>query len=113
MLRGNGGVEASVRQTITTEKAALLIGRLALILVVLLQGHSLRALDATRRITQYAHTAWRMQDGFLNGAPNAIAQTSDGYIWIGTQAGLWRFDGVRFVPFAAPDAVPRGHCSPC
>ena len=39
-----------------------------------------------------------IQDGIFNGTPVAIAQTQDGYIWIGTQAGLVRFDGVRFVP---------------
>ena len=57
------------------------------------------AVDPSKQMTQYAHTAWRMQDGFLNGVPNAIAQTTDGYLWIGTQAGLMRFDGVRFVPW--------------
>jgi streptogramin lyase len=50
-------------------------------------------------MTQYAHMAWRIQDGFFNGVPTAIAQTTDGYLWIGTQAGLLRFDGVRFVPW--------------
>jgi signal transduction histidine kinase/ligand-binding sensor domain-containing protein len=35
----------------------------------------------------------------FSGAPNAIAQTTDGYLWIGTQNGLIRFDGVRFVPW--------------
>ncbi len=44
-----------------------------------------------------------MQDGIFNGTPNAIAQTGDGYIWIGTQGGLVRFDGVRFVPWIAPN----------
>jgi PAS domain S-box-containing protein len=35
--------------------------------------------------------------------PNAIAQTTDGYLWIGTQAGLTRFDGVRFVSWRPPE----------
>ena len=60
------------------------------------------ALDPDRRISQYAHTAWRLRDGNFPGAPSAITQTTDGYIWIGTVAGLLRFDGVRFVPFAPP-----------
>ena len=60
------------------------------------------ALDPTRRLTQYGHTAWRIQDGFFNGTPNAITQTTDGYLWIGTSAGLLRFDGVRFVPWSPP-----------
>jgi ligand-binding sensor domain-containing protein len=61
------------------------------------------AVDPTRHISQYAHTAWRIQDGVFSGAPNAISQTTDGYMWIGTQAGLVRFDGVRFVPWTPPD----------
>src|SRR5262245_40947793 len=58
------------------------------------------ALDPSTRITQYAHAAWRARDGFFNGVPGAVAQTPDGYVWIGTDAGLLRFDGVRFVPWS-------------
>ncbi|MGA9861144.1 MAG: two-component regulator propeller domain-containing protein [Terriglobales bacterium] len=61
------------------------------------------ALDPNRQISQYAHTAWRIQDGFFSGTPQAITQTKDGYLWIGTEAGLVRFDGVRFVPWTAPE----------
>ena len=63
----------------------------------------LAALDPNKRLSQYAHTAWRIQDGDFAGAPNAITQTADGYLWIGTLAGLVRFDGVRFVPWIAPE----------
>jgi ligand-binding sensor domain-containing protein len=59
------------------------------------------ALDPSKQITQYAHTAWRTQDGFISGLglSYGITQTKDGYLWIGTQTGLLRFDGVRFVPW--------------
>ncbi len=57
------------------------------------------ALDPSRRISQYAHTAWRTADGFFSGTPQAIAQTADGYLWVGTEGGLVRFDGVQFVPW--------------
>jgi len=65
---------------------------------------SASALDPSRQISQYSHTAWRITDGFFNGTPQAIAQTADGYLWIGTEAGLVRFDGVRFVPWTAPNS---------
>jgi ligand-binding sensor domain-containing protein len=39
---------------------------------------------------------WRVRDGVLSATPRAITQSKDGYIWIGTDAGLIRFDGVRF-----------------
>ncbi|WP_260738865.1 ligand-binding sensor domain-containing protein [Tunturiibacter lichenicola] len=46
-------------------------------------------------LSHFQHTAWTLQDG----APSqidALAQTKDGYIWLGTVNGLFRFDGVRF-----------------
>ena len=60
------------------------------------------ALDPSLDISQYAHTAWTFRNGFLNGAVYAIAQTPDGYLWLGTQSGVVRFDGVRAVPLALP-----------
>jgi len=60
------------------------------------------AIDSTIHITQYAHSSWRVQDGAFRGAPVAITQTKDGYLWIGTDVGLVRFDGVRFVPWNPP-----------
>ena len=58
------------------------------------------------RITQYAHTPWRIQDGIFSGEPTAIAQTTDGYLWIGTTNGLMRFDGVRFSSWISSDGQP-------
>jgi signal transduction histidine kinase/ligand-binding sensor domain-containing protein len=48
------------------------------------------------KITQLMHNSWRVRDGNIPDVPNVIAQTTDGYLWIGTEAGLLRFDGVRF-----------------
>jgi ligand-binding sensor domain-containing protein len=61
---------------------------------------SAAALDPSLQITQYAHTAWRIEDEGLVGAPTTFAQTKDGYLWIGTLGGLLRFDGVRFDPWS-------------
>src|SRR5215469_14990798 len=60
------------------------------------------ALDPTLDVSQYAHTAWKVREGFAKGAVNAVAQTPDGYIWLGTDAGLVRFDGVRTVSWQPP-----------
>lgn len=62
------------------------------------------ALDPNVRITQYRHSAWRIQEGAFASAPNVIAQTRDGYIWIGTGSGLVKYDGVRFRPWSPPGA---------
>jgi ligand-binding sensor domain-containing protein len=59
------------------------------------------ALDPDRRISQYGHTVWRIQDGAIS-PPTSIAQTTDGFLWITTAQGLMRFDGVRFVPLQPP-----------
>ncbi len=68
------------------------------------------ALDPNKRLTQYAHTAWRIQDGFLPNTPFWISQTKDGYLWVGGSNGVLRFDGVRFTPWLAPIAsTPMGH----
>ena len=72
------------------------------LLLFLVAVSSVWAVDPSRHISQYAHTAWRVQDGVFGGAANAITQTVDGYLWIGTEAGLLRFDGVRFVPWIPP-----------
>jgi ligand-binding sensor domain-containing protein/signal transduction histidine kinase len=71
---------------------------------VLICPRSALGLDPSLDISQYAHTAWTFRNGFLNGAVYAIAQTRDGYLWLGTQSGVVRFDGVR----AAPLVLPRG-----
>jgi len=60
------------------------------------------AVNPEMLISQYAHSAWRSQDGFFNGSPWAITQTVDGYIWVGTLSGIVRFDGVRFVSWIPP-----------
>jgi signal transduction histidine kinase len=60
-------------------------------------------LNPNSQVSQYAHTAWRVQDGLITGPSFGLAQTKDGYLWIGTQSGILRFDGVRFVPWITPD----------
>ena len=67
----------------------------------------LSAQGPDQSLSQLYHTAWTARDG----APSevqALAQTTDGFLWVGTQFGLFRFDGVRFELFepAAPDTLP-------
>ena len=60
------------------------------------------ALNPAFEVSQYAHKSWTAADGFFKGTITAIAQTPDGYLWLGTDFGLLRFDGVRFVPWTPP-----------
>jgi len=60
------------------------------------------ALDPSLDINQYAHASWKVSEGFSKGLLRSITQTADGYLWIGTEFGLLRFDGVRAVPWEPP-----------
>jgi PAS domain S-box-containing protein len=68
---------------------------------------SASALDPTRAVSQYLHDSWGTERGWPGGSITAIAQTSDGYLWIGTDKGLVRFDGLNFHQFerAHPDPI--------
>ncbi|HBZ46832.1 MAG TPA: hypothetical protein DEO93_06070, partial [Stenotrophomonas sp.] len=74
--------------------------------LLLLGGHA-AALDPARAVGQFHHTAWTVNQG-APGQVTALAQTVDGYLWLGTEIGLYRFDGVRFTRFVPPgdDAFP-------
>ncbi len=62
------------------------------------------------KISQYVHDDWNSEKGFLGGAVNTICQSSDGYLWIGTERGLVRFDGYTFalIQRPIPDLPPIG-----
>src|ERR1700758_3295817 len=60
------------------------------------------ALNPSLDISQYSHTAWTARDGFSVGTIFAMAQTPDGYLWLGSEFGLFRFDGVHDVPWQPP-----------
>ena len=66
--------------------------------IVLLSAGSLLALDPGRTLTQYVHRIWTVQQGGPSGTIYQILQSPDGFLWLGTQTGLVRFDGVRFTP---------------
>ncbi len=63
------------------------------------QAHGL---DPNRALFQYAQENWNTEAKFPGGAVNAIAQTPDGYLWIGTEKGLFGFDGFNFVRVSIP-----------
>ncbi len=64
---------------------------------------ALFALNPSLDVSQYAHTPWKVRDGFVRGVISSIAQTPDGYLWLGTEFGLMRFDGVNRSDWQPPD----------
>jgi hypothetical protein len=57
------------------------------------------ALDPRKSLTQYSRTIWTQERGLPQDTIRAITQTKDGYLWLGTDEGLARFDGYEFVVF--------------
>ena len=59
------------------------------------------ALDPHRALDHYGHQAWRTDSGLPQNTVHSILQTRDGFVWLGTDGGLVRFDGIDFVTFDA------------
>ncbi|HSS20470.1 MAG TPA: two-component regulator propeller domain-containing protein [Pyrinomonadaceae bacterium] len=76
------------------------IHHLSLVFFLLLCGSvTAFALDLQKDLSRYGHDVWLTENGLPQNTVHAIAQTRDGYIWIGTESGLARFDGVKFTVF--------------
>ncbi|MGZ8394358.1 MAG: two-component regulator propeller domain-containing protein, partial [Nitrospira sp.] len=60
------------------------------------------ALNPSLDISQYAHKSWKIGEGVASGTIHNIAQSKDGYLWLATEAGLVRFDGVNAVTWRPP-----------
>ena len=71
--------------------------------VVLLFAIPAFALSPAKTPTQYVHASFGTEAGLPQSSVHAIAQTPDGYLWIATQDGLARFDGLRFKVFSNRD----------
>jgi ligand-binding sensor domain-containing protein/two-component sensor histidine kinase len=67
------------------------------------------ALDPKRAITQHMQENWTSEEGLPQNTVFTILQTSDGYIWIGTEEGLARFDGLSFRIFDRSNTPAISH----
>ena len=57
----------------------------------------------------YLVDVWTSENGLPDSSVTAVAQTPDGYLWVGTYNGVARFDGVRFVTFDPANTPELGH----
>src|SRR6267154_2535834 len=86
--------------------------RSCLVCVMTLAG-SVVALGSSRTTDDYIRTNFTVEDGLPDNIVNAIVQTGNGLLWVGTESGLARFDGREFIPIDLhiPDAPPQGSVS--
>jgi ligand-binding sensor domain-containing protein len=78
------------------------VGMLATLVVLILLAAGVRpvlALDPSQPLRQYGQQLWQTENGLPQNAVHAILQTKDGYLWLATDGGLVRFDGVDFTLF--------------
>ncbi|MEO8256302.1 MAG: two-component regulator propeller domain-containing protein [Acidobacteriota bacterium] len=94
------------KKRVMTRNTSLVIAGLALA-----AGLSVRvgAVKADQPLTGYSLTSWTDGDGVPLGTVYTMGQDADGYLWIGADAGLLRFDGLRFTHWdvLSDDALPR------
>src|ERR1700722_14985162 len=89
------GLGRRVGSSIATQSIRLLLLQILAMSPVFAQLHTLD-------VSQYVHTSWTAQDGYFRGIGGAMAQTTDGQIWVLSADGLLRFDGMRFVDWTPP-----------
>jgi ligand-binding sensor domain-containing protein/signal transduction histidine kinase len=65
-------------------------------------------LDPARALSQFVREQWGVERGFVGGVVRAIAETPDGYLWLGTDRGLVRFDGATFTLVSESDVSASG-----
>jgi ligand-binding sensor domain-containing protein/signal transduction histidine kinase len=74
-------------------------GWILCLLLLLLAGVPALALDPTRELSQFNASVWLTENGLPQNTIHRVTQAQDGYIWIGTEEGLARFDGITFAVF--------------
>ena len=100
--------EARQRQGFLSVRAALALATLAGLF-----SAPACALDPSLKPSQYVADNWQIPEGLPQTSAQAVTRTPDGYLWIGTQEGLARFDGVRFTVYDGSNeaAIPNKHIS--
>ena len=73
--------------------------RIAVGILLILQGQFVMALEPVTRLEQYVRTVWTVDRGLPQSTVFGVTQSPDGYIWIATQEGFVRFDGSQFVTY--------------
>jgi signal transduction histidine kinase/ligand-binding sensor domain-containing protein len=68
----------------------------------------LEALDAAKPLSSFQRQTWQTESGLPQNTVHAIVQTQDGYLWLATEGGLVRFDGLKFKVFDSQNTPALG-----
>jgi len=96
--------DKAARPMITSHRRILsgfLLALCCFVVILICSTGLVFALDPSRMLNQFGHDLWQREQGLPNNTIHAILQTHDGYLWMATEEGLVRFDGVRFKVFDA------------
>jgi ligand-binding sensor domain-containing protein/signal transduction histidine kinase len=89
--------EYIIRFAATRKLGPVLVG--LLLPLTLFRAGTASALAPEKPISQFSHEVWQTENGLPQNTVHAVLQTRDGYVWVGTEEGLARFDGIRFTVF--------------
>jgi signal transduction histidine kinase/ligand-binding sensor domain-containing protein len=101
--------ERQKRRSAVHNETRMLRTGIFLVLLGTLYSGSVAALDPNKALTQYSASIWTQQQGLPEDAVHTLAQTADGYLWLGTDEGLARFDGYEFVSFNRERGAPASN----
>ena len=102
---GKLGAQPTFRVAMTTCRRLPTFALALLALVAVLVAPRADALDPDKAFHHYVRNAWSIQAGLPQISVLTITQDRLGYVWVGTQSGLARFDGIRFTTFK-PETDP-------
>ena len=88
--------------------ATVALGRLAGILLLAGGAVGAAALEPSTTLANYGRQGWGMENGLPQNTVQALGQTRDGFVWLGTEAGLVRFDGNSFQVFDRNTPLGQG-----
>ncbi|HEX9081332.1 MAG TPA: two-component regulator propeller domain-containing protein [Holophagaceae bacterium] len=88
------------RQAGRTSRGHRLVRSGLLLLGLIWGGRGLWALDPARTLDACTHRTWNAANGLLQDSATALLESRDGFLWIGTNQGLVRFDGATFTPYS-------------
>ena len=101
-------IETMVRHEIATVFALISAGLMRFAALIILLGTAITACGSAFS-DEYLTDVWTADNGLPDSSVTSIAQTPDGYLWVGTYNGLVRFDGVRFVTFDPANTPALAH----